>query len=177
MICKYCGSVLSQSGEHTDNFVRSWVENGVTKRPQMYRVWSSMKTRCNNPNHNSYKYYGARGFKICDEWKDYTIFRQWMIDQGFKPGLKVDRIDNDQGYFPANCQLATDQQQVQNRRLPTRSRTGKRYNRRILTEDDIYAIRDSKLTNIALSRVYDVHNSTISNIKKRKSWNHLPEKN
>ena len=174
--CKYCGSILDQDGKHTDKWVRSWVVDGKRKRPQMYRVWNGMKTRCRNPNCNSYKYYGARGFTICDEWEDYAVFRQWMIDQGFRPGLKIDRKDNDQSYFPENCRLATDQQQVQNRRLPTRHKTGKRYNNTALTEDDVYAIRASDKSQTELGRIYDVHSTTIRNIKLRKSWRDCPER-
>jgi len=175
-LCKYCGSILDQDGKHTDEWVRSWVVDGKTKRPQMYRVWNGMKTRCWNPNCNSYKYYGARGFTICDEWLDYTVFRQWMIDQGFRPGLKIDRIDNDQGYFPENCRLATDRQQMQNRRLPGRGRHGKRYNNTELSADDVYAIRASKKSQTELGKMYDVHPTTIRNIQIRKSWRDLPER-
>lgn len=30
--------------------------------------YSSMKTRCYNPKSKDYKYYGARGIKICKRW-------------------------------------------------------------------------------------------------------------
>ena len=45
---------------------------------QLYREWGYMKNRCYNPNSDSYKYYGARGIIICDEWKDdFMAFYNW----------------------------------------------------------------------------------------------------
>lgn len=167
--CEYCGSVLDADGNHTDEWVRSWRHGKNWRRPQMYRVWSAMKTRCTNPNHNSYKYYGARGLKICDEWSDYAVFRQWMIDQGFKPGLKIDRIDNDVGYYPWNCRLATDRQQMQNRRLPGRHKHGKRYNNTDLTEADIMRIVRSRRSTVSLGEEYDIHPSTVTRLRERYS--------
>ena len=30
--------------------------------------------RCENPKYQAYKYYGAKGIKVCEEWKkDYEI--------------------------------------------------------------------------------------------------------
>lgn len=175
-ICSDCGSVLTESREHTEKWVRSYVENSKQQRPRLYRIWSGIKTRCTNPNSNSYKYYGARGFKLCREWLTYSTFRAWALANGYRPGLKIERVDNDRGYFPDNCTFATDQQQVQNRRLPARAKHGRRYNRTTLTEADVYDIRESTLTNQALSVKYQVHNSTIANIRNRKSWANLPER-
>lgn len=126
-----------------------------------------MKTRCTNPNHNSYKYYGARGFKVCEEWLDYAVFRQWMIDQGFKPGLKVDRIDNDIGYFPWNCRLATDRQQMQNRRLIARHKHGRRYANTELTDDDVLTIVNSSERPSVLAARYDIHPTTVTRMRQR----------
>lgn len=34
------------------------------------RVYWNMKTRCYNKSSNKYHAYGARGIKVCDEWKN-----------------------------------------------------------------------------------------------------------
>lgn len=175
-ICHDCGSVLSEIGNHTAAWVKSFKVGVLQKRSRLYRIWSCMKTRCTNPKNNSYKYYGARGFCLCDEWQDFAVFRAWALSHGYEPGLKIDRADNDQGYFPENCRFATDQEQMQNRRLPTRKRTGKRYNRRTLVAEDVYAIRDSELSDTVLGGIYDLHHTTISKIRSRKSWANLPER-
>ena len=36
---------------------------------KVYKLWQNIKSRCYNNKHNSYKYYGAKGVKMCDEWK------------------------------------------------------------------------------------------------------------
>lgn len=176
LICKYCGSILDENDQHTDEWIRSWRDSGVQHRSRMYRVWGSMRQRCNNPKQSRYSSYGGRGIKVCDEWIDFAKFREWMLEQGYGPGLQIDRIDNDDGYYPANCRLCTHHQQMQNRRLPSRHKTGKRYNNCFLTPDDIYDIRDSDKDQTELGRIYDVHSTTIRNIKLRRAWRDLPER-
>ncbi len=175
-ICKYCGSILDRNFKHTNTWIRTWRSDGVQHRSRMYRVWGSMRERCNNPKQCRYSSYGGRGIKVCDEWKDFAKFREWMLEQGYGPGLQIDRTDNDDGYHPANCRLCTHTEQMQNRRLPSRHKTGKRYNNRFLTPDDIYDIRDSDKDQTELGRIYDVHSTTIRNIKLRMAWKDLPER-
>ena len=136
-----------------------------------------MRDRCNNPNQVRYSSYGGRGIKICDEWNDFAVFREWALSAGYAPGLQVDRKDNDRGYNPDNCRIATRSEQQQNRRLPGRYKHGRRYNTTNLSEEDIYEIRASKGTQTALGKKYGVHGTTIRNIQIRKSWRDLPERN
>lgn len=176
MNCDLCGAFLDDAGNHLNSSKSSWLVDGVTFRPKLYRVWCNMRARCNYEKHKGYPYYGARGITVCDEWDNYEAFRRWCMENGWRVGLQIDRIDNDGNYEPSNCRLVTRHQNQQNRRLPTRHRTGKRYGRRFLSEEDVYMIRDSKLPNKTLADILDVHNSTISNIKRRKQWSHLPER-
>lgn len=86
--------------------------------PRLYRIWAGMKQRCYNPNHPSYRSYGGRGITICDEWKNsFRAFAEWSLENGYadppnncktrKDVLSIDRIDNDKGYSPTNCQWVT----------------------------------------------------------------------
>lgn len=73
-----------------------------------------MRKRCNNPNSTSYRYYGARGIKVCEDWASFESFYR---DMGDPPeGLSLDRIDPGKDYCPGNCRWATAQQQAENRR-------------------------------------------------------------
>jgi hypothetical protein len=79
-----------------------------------YSCWESMKQRCLNPNNKSYHNYGGRGITIYLPWLKYENFKK---DMGLRPeGTTLDRINNDLGYFPANCRWATPQEQSLNKR-------------------------------------------------------------
>lgn len=71
---------------------------------RLYRIWKTMKCRCNDSNHPTYKWYGARGIRVCGEWSEsYISFREWAITHGYKEGLELERIDVNKGYNPDNC--------------------------------------------------------------------------
>ena len=40
-------------------------EHGM-KGTKLYRVWCSMKERCNNPHNKSYKDYSGKGIRVCE---------------------------------------------------------------------------------------------------------------
>jgi len=47
---------------------------------------------------------------------DLEIFLDWAVQNGYKPGLLLDRIDNDGNYEPNNCRWVTMKEQGNNRR-------------------------------------------------------------
>lgn len=88
--------------------------HGLSKHP-LNVVWCGIKERCTNKNASNYKWYGAKGISVCDEWLDFKSFYQWAMDNGWERGLTVDRIDTSKGYSPDNCRLVTLKQQCRNR--------------------------------------------------------------
>ena len=92
-------------------------------KSKLYGVLRLMLRRCNDPNSEYYHNYGGRGIKVCDEWacgvQGYYNFRKWAEENGYEDGLTIDRIDNDKGYSPDNCQWSTRKYQSNNKRNNT----------------------------------------------------------
>ena len=83
---------------------------------KLYKVWCGIKQRCFNPHSNRYKNYGGRGISICDEWKNsFETFCKWALENGYKEGLSIDRIDHEKNYEPSNCRWTDEITQQNNR--------------------------------------------------------------
>jgi hypothetical protein len=124
------GQSLSCGCLHKKLLVRRLTTHAMTHSRE-YRIWRSMKQRCHNPKCSSYKYYGARGIKVCERWRN--SFVDFYADMGPSNGLEIDRINNDGNYEPSNCRWATREQQMRNKRPVTTCNNG-----HIYTEDNIY---------------------------------------
>lgn len=86
-------------------------------RTRLHRIWLCMKNRCSNPRNAGYKYWGARGITVCDEWKNsFQAFYDWAMKNGYEDHLSIDRIDVNGNYEPSNCRWATPHEQRVNQR-------------------------------------------------------------
>lgn len=89
------------SGSKNPNYRTGYCIKGKT--PSFYNTWQNMKGRCLRKTHPKYPRYGGRGITICNEWLDINNFANWALDNGWKEGLTLDRINNDGNYEPSNC--------------------------------------------------------------------------
>lgn len=82
----------------------------------LYAVWRDMLRRCLNPKHARFKDWGGRGITVCSDWMNFENFLIWAESSGYKIGLLIERIKNDEGYNATNCRWATMKEQGNNRR-------------------------------------------------------------
>lgn len=83
--------------------------------PALYTAWVNFRRRCTTDSPVYYRWYKAKGIKVCDEWNSYATFRAWALANGFRKGLQIDRENGALGYEPANCRWVTREVQQANR--------------------------------------------------------------
>lgn len=88
---------------------------------RLYFVWKDMKGRCECDYRREYKYYGAKGVSVCDEWQDFGSFRDWALQNGYDEKAEygqctIDRIDPYGNYEPSNCRWVSMAEQAKNKR-------------------------------------------------------------
>lgn len=82
-------------------------ENNYNQRKKYPSIsYDQMMGRCYDPNHESYKNYGAKGVYVVKEWhgkRGRRIFYVWAKSKGWKPGFHLHRINPAKPYGPVNC--------------------------------------------------------------------------
>ncbi len=89
-----CGSSVHPTKKHGESNTR------------LYRIWNHLKQVCFNYNHEQFKYVGARGITMCDEWDtDFRAFKAWAVANGYTDAMAVVRRDKAGNYCPENCYI------------------------------------------------------------------------
>lgn len=119
--------------------------HGLSKT-RLYRRWADMLQRCNNKKSTNYKYYGAKGIRVCEEWYEFINFYEWACENGYDDNLSIDRVDPKGNYNPNNCRWVSREVQDNNRR------------------DNVKQYVEGELLTLAqIAKKYNIPYSTITN--------------
>lgn len=86
---------------------------------KLYGEYHNMIKRCYDDNCKNYSDYGARGIKVCDEWRNdiRSFYNDVSVLEHFEEdGYSLDRINNDGDYTPNNVKWSTIKEQNLNKR-------------------------------------------------------------
>jgi hypothetical protein len=124
-----------------------WLIKHGCSNHRLFPTWKSIKRRCTSPKHEAYHNYGGRGITMCEEWLNSPkSFIDWCIENGWREGLQIDRIDNNSGYYPENCRFVTPKENLRNTRI----------NIRVKYDGSHYVLKDlCEIKNIDYHLVWD----------------------
>ena len=95
----------------------------IPKPSPTWSSWQAMRQRCTNEKTRGYRFYGAKGIKVCERWHK---FENFLADLGVRPeGTTLGRLNDEGDYEPGNAfwQTAEEQAETQNRKA---ARAGKK---------------------------------------------------
>lgn len=111
--CSNCGSHIERRTSHVKAskttecqaclMSKKFKTHGDTGT-RLHNIWLQMKLRCTDENNPAYRWYGAKGIKVAEEWETYETFKDWAINNGYKEDLTIERVDSDKNYEPSNCE-------------------------------------------------------------------------
>lgn len=130
---------------------------------RLYHIWNGMKQRCSNKLSKDYSIYGERGIFVCSEWdNDFEKFRTWATDNEYSDNLQIDRIDNNDGYYPENCRWVTVQINSTNRRS---SKLSKEMSRMIFNK-----VQQGELSQEKIASIFNISQQHVSDISRGRRW-------
>lgn len=140
--------MADKNPQYKDGRTKILSRNKEEKR--LYQTWIGIRRRAGgnrfkkNPDDRHAKIYSH--LTVTPEWNDWLIFYNWAKNNGWQPGLTIDRIDNKKGYYPENCRWISRAENNRNRQCVNKYE----HNGQLLTLPQIAAIY-----NIPRERMYN----------------------
>ena len=158
ILCSKCGKEMSIRNDYLSRHTgiclschkrgnHNNLKHGDYKE-RLYKIWIGL-------SHRRYKTHQPM---VCEEWKDYSNFKEWSLSHGYNDNLTIDRIDNNGNYEPSNCQWITLQENA-----------GK--DKRIFTDEECIRLTEERknlhITQIEMAKMLGVSRNTIQRLEER----------
>jgi hypothetical protein len=103
---------------HNNGALKHRMAGGSRPKAPEYYTFYAARTRCTNPRHRTFPYYGGRGIQF-----KFKSFEEFYAHLGPRPeGMSLDRYPNNDGHYePGNVRWATRKEQRLNQRAPVMS--------------------------------------------------------
>lgn len=104
--------------QYKDGRIKWFRDHPNEKR--LYQIWIGIRRRAGGNRYKKdledrhAKIY--KNLSVCKEWNDWLVFYNWAKNNGWQPGLTIDRINNNKGYSPCNCRWVSKKENNRNRR-------------------------------------------------------------
>jgi len=85
----------------------------------LYKKWKSMRGRV-----ASHPHYVKHNITCFRDWDSYQKFEEWALNNGYKDGLSLDRVDTYGDYEPTNCRWVDKSIQAANIIIKKNNKTG-----------------------------------------------------
>ncbi len=108
-LTKSCGCLKKKHMESLDKRI---VTHGKS-RSRLYVAYRGMKESCYTPSHKGFRYCGAHGITVCDEWlNDFQAYYDWAMANGYDENAPrgqsvIYRVDKSKGFSPDNCRVGS----------------------------------------------------------------------
>jgi len=124
-------------------------------------TYYAMRSRCLSERFYNFHLYGGRGIKIDKQWMSFRSFKAWAISAGWKPGLQIDRIDQNGDYTPSNCRFVTS-------KINNRNRRNNKLNDEKVSE--IRKMLHEGKNGPEIASKFGIHKSLVYRIKLNQNW-------
>lgn len=104
--------------------------------------------RCYDENCKTYKSYGAKGIKVCEEWHDRETFKEWAYAHGYVNGMRVLRRDTNGDYCPDNCYIGESDYITKRKGYKKFCKERAKVNKKRKEELGIESLKDSPLSEV-----------------------------